>query len=185
MPYVVIAILTSIAFVVNAICGSMPGYRVAPVFLIPLMLVVYALRGRLRLTPVGYGLFASALLLHDMGAYGFYQHSPTPPVSFDMYVHFYFALVGAFVLRQTMSHHLPWRGWQLSLTTLLLIMGVGACHEIMEYMTYLVLGEQRGMLKTNGYRFDNERDLTCNLAGCIVAMLLVGLIHLTRRRERE
>jgi uncharacterized membrane protein YjdF len=171
MPYLVIAVTFGGLFVVNAIFGSVPGYRIAPVFLIGILTIVYFIRQRLDVSPFGYGLIASALLLHDLGAYGFYQKSPTPPVSFDMYIHVYFAVVGTAILYRALSRRLPWRAWQVGLTTLLLIMGVGACHEIMEYLTYLALGEERGMLKpSTSYRFDNERDLTCNLAGCVVTL---------------
>ena len=37
--------------------------------------------------------------------------------------------------------------WQVRATVLLFMMGFGALHEIMEYMSYLMLGEERGMLK--------------------------------------
>src|SRR4051812_17236597 len=98
MPYLLIAAATVAVILANAALGSMPAYRVAPAFLVPLLIIVYALRRPLHLTPGRYALFASAVLLHDFGAYGFYQKSPTPPVSFDMYVHFYFAFVGTLIL---------------------------------------------------------------------------------------
>ena len=187
MAYLVIAGITSVIFIVNAIFATVPGYRVAPALLIPLMGVAYLLRNKLEVTPFGYGLFASALVLHDLGAYGYYQRFDyTRPITFDMWVHFYFALAGTFILHRAMKHHLPWKGWQVALATVLFVMGVGAIHEIMEYSTYLVLGEERGMLKpSTSYRFDNERDLMCNLAGCILAIACAaGWRLISGRRSR-
>ena len=55
------------------------------------------------------------------------------------------------------------------------MMGIGAIHEIMEYMTFLVLGEERGMLKpSTSYFLDTQRDLTNNLLGTLTALLLAG-----------
>ena len=62
-------------------------------------------------------------------------------------------------------------------------MGLGAIHEVMELCTYLALGEERGMLKpSTSYRFDNERDLTCNLAGA--ATLLVTGVYTLLKPDR-
>ena len=106
------------------------------------------------------------------GAYGFYQHSPLP-FSWDILVHYYFAIPGALILHGALSHHFPMlRPWQINVTTLLFIMGIGAIHEIMEYMSYLILGEAKGMLKpTTSYFFDTQRDLTNNLLGCLTALI--------------
>jgi uncharacterized membrane protein YjdF len=89
-------------------------------------------------------------------------------------VHFYFAVVGALILRRALGHHLPnVRPWHLDVTTLLFIMGFGAIHEIMEYASFLLLGEARGMLKpTTSYFFDTQRDLTNNLLGCALALVV-------------
>jgi len=55
-------------------------------------------------------------------------------------------------------------------------MGIGALHEIMEYMSYLLLGEQRSMLKpSTSYFFDTQRDLTNNLLGALTALLIVAV----------
>jgi hypothetical protein len=63
-------------------------------------------------------------------------------------------------------------------TTLLFLMGFGAIHEIMEYMTYLVLGEAKGMLKPQtSYVFDTARDLTNNFLGTLTALLTMWLVR--------
>jgi len=68
--------------------------------------------------------------------------------------------------------------WQLNVAALLFVMGIGALHEIMEYMSYLVLGESKGMLKpTTSYFFDTQRDLTNNLLGTLTALIIVGIVE--------
>lgn len=179
MPHALTACLFSAAFVVNAYYAKLPGYKVAPIFLIPILWAGYFLRRKLHLHPLHYLLFAIALLLHDLGAYGFYQQSPLPH-SYDIYVHSYFGFVGALILHRTLTHHLRWSRWLLALVTLLFVMGAGGIHEVIEYMSTLVLGEERGMIKTTGYRFDTERDLLDNFCGCCAALLLITLYHLFR-----
>ena len=178
--HALIAIVFSIAFIIIAIVARLPTYRISPLFLIPLMWFVYALRRRLHLHPLHYFLFGTAILLHDLGAFGFYQRSFFG-LSFDIYVHFYFAFAATFIFRGIFEHYFSLRPWQVALFTIMFIMGFGAMHEIMEYMSTLILGPERGMLKTNSYIFDTNRDLTNNFLGCMLA-LLIGTISRAFRR---
>ena len=173
----------SLVFVVIAFLARVPTYRVAPLFLIPLLWLVYFLRDRLNLHPLHYLLYAVALLLHDLGAFGWYQGWPLP-ISFDIVVHFYFGLAGAFLLLRALEHHLPLRRWRLWVGTLLLIMGLGAIHELVEYASYLALGEEKGMLKpARSYFFDTQRDLLNNFLGCNLALLLYFVVRGIRSRS--
>lgn len=167
-----IAIAGSIAIIVMAITAKVPTYHVSPLFLVPLLWAGYWLRNRLAISPFVYAAYLVAILLHDLGAYGFYQHSPLG-FSWDILVHYYFAIAGALIVHGALSHYFPaLRPWQINVTTLLFIMGIGALHEIMEYMTYLLLGEEKGMLKpSSSYFFDTQRDLTNNLLGCLTALI--------------
>ncbi|CAN5528440.1 hypothetical protein BH09PLA1_BH09PLA1_27880 [soil metagenome] len=172
-----IAIVGSVVIITFAVLAKVSTYHLSPIFLVPLLWLGYLLRGRLAITTLTYALFLIAILLHDLGAFGFYQNSPLP-FSWDILVHFFFAIPGALILHGALAHHFPQlRPWQTNVTTLLFIMGVGALHEIMEYMSYLTLGEARGMLKpTTSYFFDTQRDLTNNLLGCLTALILRSLI---------
>ena len=72
-----------------------------------------------------------------------------------------------------LSHHFGdvLKPWQLNVTALLFVMGVGL-HEIMEYMSFLMLGRDRGMLKPDiMYFFDTQRDLLNNLLGATTALV--------------
>lgn len=171
-PHALIATVASTAIVLLAMVGTVPTYRVAPALLLPLLWLVYFLRRRLHLHPVPYALFAIALLVHMLGTFGFYQRSFFG-LSFDIYVHFYFALAVAFVLERSFRHALPGRPWAGRVASLMFMMGFGALHEIMEYFSYLMLGEAQGMLKpSTSYAFDTQRDLLNNLLGTLTALAL-------------
>ena len=171
MIYILIACVGSAVVLINAIFAKVPTYHAAPLFLLPLLWAPFFLRRPLRLRPLEYGLFVVAVIVHDLGAYGYYQQSPLP-FSYDIAVHFYFAFAVAFAMHHLLEESVPvLRPWQVNLTTLLFMMGMGALHEIMEYMSYLMLGEEKGMLKpSTSYFFDTQRDLTNNLLGTLTGL---------------
>jgi uncharacterized membrane protein YjdF len=176
-PHLVIALVAAALMILLAIVTTIPTYRVAPGFLIPILFAVYFFRRRLNMPPLHYALFAVALLLHNCGALGWYQKWPLN-FSFDILVHFYFAFAAAFILFRAIETNVPGlRPWHCYTATFFFMMGFGAIHEIMEYVSTLLLGE-RGMLKTTGYVFDTQRDLVNNLLGVSLALLIIGF---TRR----
>ena len=64
---------------------------------------------------------------------------------------------------------------------MLLVLGMGAIHEMMEWASTLALGSTHGMLKTEGvYAFDTQRDMFSNLCGAAFAVACSAL----RRRSR-
>lgn len=177
-PLIPIAVVASIAIVVMAVTARVPTYHIAPVFLLPILWLPLLLRRWLYLHPLHYALFAAAVLLHNLGAFGFYQRK-FAGLSFDIYVHFYFAFAGAFIVERFIAPRVRLRPLALAATTLLFMMGFGALHEIGEYTSYLLLGEERGMLKpSTSYFFDTQRDLLNNLLGTMTALLLLAIIRM-------
>src|SRR5213075_2888879 len=77
--------LLVVVSLVFARAGSI--YRFAFGFLVPLLWGVYLLRQQLALRPLHYALFASFLLFHDLGVFGFYRKHFFG-LQFDVYVHF-------------------------------------------------------------------------------------------------
>jgi uncharacterized membrane protein YjdF len=171
MKFLLIGSLFSGAYIAIAAFATKSTYKVAPIFLIPLLWGLYFLRGRIHLHLFHFLLFAIALLLHDLGAFELYQKNVFG-LPYDNYVHFYFGLVGALIIHRALLHHAAVPRWQVAGMTILFVMGTGAIHEIYEYGSYLVLGEESGMLKprTSSW-FDTHRDLTANFLGCLVAYL--------------
>jgi uncharacterized membrane protein YjdF len=179
------ALAASAAVLIIAVFAKVPTYRVAPVFLLPALWAPVLLRRRLHLHPFHYALYAAAVLLHCMGAFGFYQRE-VAGLSFDIYVHFYFAFAGAFLVQRLVSHTLPVGPWATPAIVLLFMMGFGAIHELGEYASYLLLGEERGMLKpSTSYFFDTQRDLLNNFLGTLTALLLIALVRSVRGGGRR
>jgi uncharacterized membrane protein YjdF len=181
-----IAVVACVIFAIISATAKVPTYRVNLVFLGPLMWLPFIFRRRLHLHPVHYVMFAIAILIHDIGAYGFYRASPLP-FSYDILVHYYFAVPVTLILYRAIRANQPQlRPLAVAVTSLLFMMGFGAMHEIMEFCTYLVLGEEKGMLKpSTSYFFDTQRDLTNNLAGTLTALLLVAVYHLAVGRYKN
>ena len=174
------ALVATAAVVVFAVTARVPTYRVAPAFLLPVLWGPVLLRRAFHLHPLHYALFAAAVVLHGTGAYGFYQRT-FYGISFDVYVHFYFAFAGAFLVERFLRWHVPVRPWAVYAMTLMFLMGAGAIHELAEYASYLALGEERGMLKpTTSYQFDTQRDLLNNLLGTLTAIVLIVATRMAR-----
>jgi uncharacterized membrane protein YjdF len=171
-----IAAAFSLVSIALALVARVPTYRTAPLFLIPIIWVVYVLRRWLNLHWFHYLLFASAMFLHNLGAFGYYQNSPFPGVSFDIVVHACFGFVATFLYFRALEKHVPVSIWPLRLFTLMFVMGSGAIHELFEYASYVMLGEEKGMLKPGtSYFFDAQRDLLNNFCGCLLALTLYGV----------
>src|SRR4051812_35728597 len=183
MANIIIGVVTSILIVIIAIVAKVPNYHINPIFLIPFLWLPYFFRNKLHLHPVHYAMFAIAILFHDLGAFGFYQHSPLP-WSFDIYVHFYFAVALTLMLYRAIATNFPLKPWHAKLTTLMFMMGIGALHEIMEYLTYLVVGEEKSMLHpSTSYFFDTQRDLTNNLRGALTALTIITVYEAVAARR--
>ena len=179
-----VAIVGSLAVIAFGLFVAKPGstYRMAPFFLVPLVWLPYFLRRRLHLHPLHYALFVLAILSHNLGAMGWYQKSPLPG-SFDVYVHFYFGVVGGLLVYRLLQKTLPLAGFALCLGAVLLVLGAGAIHELVEWASTLALGPERGMLKTPAqgvYLFDTQRDMFNNLAGATLAVVAYALSQRVR-----
>jgi uncharacterized membrane protein YjdF len=182
--YALIGLVFSIAFVVITFSAKVPTYKVSAVFLIPILWIPFLLRRWLHLNPIHYLLFAIALLLHDLGAFGFYQRGFFG-LTWDTYVHFYFGFAATFIFFRALEYHLEMRPWQTAGFTLMFVMGSGGIHEVTEYVSYLLLGEERGMLKPHtAYFFDTSRDLMNNFLGCITALVIYRILRALRRPLR-
>jgi uncharacterized membrane protein YjdF len=183
----VLGVVASLAFIAMSVFVAKPGsnYRFSALFLVPIVWAPYLLRRRIHLHPLHYLLFALALLLHNLGAFGYHQRAPLG-LSFDIYVHFYFGVVGGLMLYRYLGKTVALTVWQRRVATVLLIIGMGAIHELVEWFSTLILGPKNGMLKTEGvYQFDTQRDMFDNLIGAIVAVTIYAFVHRRVRRAAD
>jgi len=153
-------------------------YKFSFAILAPILWLVYFARFRLALHPFHFGLFAAALLLHDLGALGFYRRRFFG-LEFDLFVHFYFGLVAGFVFYRAFETFYRLTGWKLWLAVALFTLGVGGVHELVEWSSTLMMGPERGMLKLDpNDPFDTQKDLLNNLCGALLATALYSLARL-------
>lgn len=150
-------------------------YRWSFLFLVPIVWVVLALRRRLALLPGHFALFVLAMLLHDLGAFGWYQRSFFG-LRYDWYVHYFFGLVGGLIVARLLQVRLGLRGPALGLLVVLAVTGIGGLHEIMEAASSILLGAEYGMLRVGADNpYDTQFDLLNNVLGAGTALVLRAL----------
>lgn len=171
-----IAIVTTAIFLLITLTGNGPStYKFAIFFLAPMMWAIYWKREKLALHPGHFALLALAFIVHNLGAYGFYRKSFLG-IEFDGYVHYYFGVAGGFVLARALGYNFQLTGWKVWVGTLIVILGIGGIHELIEFASTLALGPEKGMLKLHdGDVFDTQKDLLNNLLGAITALGLYGM----------
>ena len=169
-----VAWTASLAFVLVSLVphAGVAKYRFSFLFLIPILWGVYALRHRLSIRPVHFALFALALLIHDLGAFGAYSWNVIG-LQFDWCVHFFFGLVGALIVARALEVQLGARGFALGLLVVLAVTGIGGLHEIVEAASTRYLGKDVGMLYIGADNpYDTQEDLLANVLGACLALAL-------------
>jgi uncharacterized membrane protein YjdF len=181
--FIIVGWATTAVMAALSLWVAPPGstYKFSFAILSPVLWLIYFLRRRLTLHPFHFALFAVAMLLHDLGSFGFYRRKFFG-LEFDLFVHFYFGVVAGFVLYRALGHFYALAGWRLWIAVALLTLGIGGVHELIEWSTTLVMGPERGMLKMDpNDPFDTQKDLLNNLAG---AMLATVFYAIARRSEQ-
>src|SRR5262245_57195695 len=185
----IVALAGTIVLLAFSVLLAQPGstYRWSFAFLTPLLWLVYGFRKRLALRLVDFALFVVALVLHDLGALGFYERIFLG-LRFDSYVHFAFGLVAGLILCRAFRIGLRLSPLALWFAVPLCVLGLGALHELIEWSTTLLLGPERGMLKLRpGEPFDTQKDLLNNLLGALLATFYCSIRPISfwcaRRRQ--
>jgi uncharacterized membrane protein YjdF len=174
-PFYAIATITTALFLLITFVAHGPStYRFAIFFLGPMLWGILAARRKLALHPGHYALLAMALLFHNLGAFGFYRTSWNG-IEFDGYVHFFFGVAGGMAIARALGYNFDLGGWKVWVGTILIILGIGAIHELIEFASTVALGPEKGMLKLgDADYFDTQKDLMNNLLGAITAVGLYG-----------
>ena len=175
--YVAVAVPVTVALVGISALPDIPvaKYRWSFLSLVPALWIAFALRRPLLLTPGLYALFAGAILVHDLGAFGAYSWR-VRGVPFDWPVHFLFGIVGGLIVARFLERRLALRGAGLLALTVLVVTGLGGLHEIVEAASTMFLGREHGMLVIGQDNpLDTQHDLLNNVLGATSACLLRGL----------
>jgi len=182
-PHLLIAVATTLIMIGLSAFAAAPGstYRYSFLFLAPMAWAIYLLRRRLLLHPVHFALLCSALLLHNLGVFGFYRREFLG-LWFDTYVHFYFGFCCAFAVAHGLRFGYDLSGWRLWVAVTLGILGFGAVHELIEWASTMAMGPERGMLKTLAEDpYDTQKDLLNNLLGTWLSLTISSLSRIYRR----
>jgi len=182
-----IAWVTTALIILFGIIGKGPAtYRYAILFLGPMLWAVYFLRHRLHIHACHFAIFATALLMHNLGTFGTYGQAYYG-LEFDTYVHFYFGVAGGFIVARALRCCFGLTGWQLWVGTVIVILGLGAIHELIEYASTLVLGPEKGMLKLNSpdAKTDTQKDLLNNMLGTLLALAIYSVFRAVRGSTPE
>jgi uncharacterized membrane protein YjdF len=179
--FLAVALVSTLVFCgISLAGGSVAKYRWSAAFLVPLVWIVYLLRARLALRPLHFALLVVAILLHDLGAFGWYQRRVCG-LQYDWVVHFFFGIVGGLIVARALQQRLGVRGLALGLLTVLTVTGVGGLHEIMEAGSTAFLGAENGMLHVGPEDpYDTQQDMLNNVLG---ATLALGLRRMGRERR--
>ena len=179
-------VTTGIFAVITVVAQGPATYRFAILFLAPMLWAVYFLRHRLHIHVCHFAIFATALVLHNLGAFGTYSEQYYG-LDFDTYVHFYFGVAGGFIVARALKGSFGLVGWQMWVGTVIVILGLGAIHELIEYASTLMLGPEKGMLKLNSpdAKTDTQKDLVNNLAGTLLALAIYSVFRAVRSSRKE
>ncbi len=148
------------------------NYRYAFVFLVPILWGTFFARRALHLLPSHFALFALALILHNLGALGWYQREFVA-LPFDLYVHFYFGLVGSLILERAFRASLALQGLRMWIAVSIFFLGLATIHELVEFGSTLILGEN-GMWNSAD-AFDTPTDLLSGLLGSLMGLCASAL----------
>jgi uncharacterized membrane protein YjdF len=175
-PFLAIASVTTVLFLVITFTAHGPStYRFAFIFLAPILWGMYRGRNKLAMHPGHFALMAVALLFHNLGAYGLYRTN-WAGIEFDGYVHYFFGFAGAFAVSRALGYNFELSRWKVWIGTVLVILGVSAIHELIEFASTVALGPEKGMLKLgDGDLFDTQKDIMNALLGTITALGLYGM----------
>jgi uncharacterized membrane protein YjdF len=162
---------TAVFCAISLAGGSVAKYRWSALLLVPLVWAVFLVRRRLALRPLHFALLMLALLAHDMGAFGWYQRR-FAGVQYDWFVHLFFGLVGGLIVARALDVRLGLRGATGAVLAVLVVLGLGAVHEVVEAASTVVLGAAHGMLVIGPDNpYDTQEDLLNNLLGAAVAQV--------------
>jgi uncharacterized membrane protein YjdF len=181
--FLVVACLGTLAFFAISFAPhiTVAKYRISCWFLAAIVWIVFALRRKLALRPLHYALFAIALVLHDLGAFGWYSRT-IGGLQYDWCVHFYFGAVGAAIVATTMRERIGLHGPALYVLTLLAIAGMSALHEIVEWATTVFLGDYGMLYVGPDNPYDSQEDMFAGVLGATFGVVVL-IVHATFRRR--
>ncbi len=188
--------------------GIHPWYRqdwlLENVLVVAAIAVLIAGYRRLRFSNLAYTLICLFLLLHEIGAHYTYslvpydrwiEHLGATPLSarfalrrnhYDRVIHFAYGLLMLVPAVEWLRAVSPSRGLWRYLLPILFLLSQSAAYELLEFAAALTFGGHLGVayVGTQGDPWDSQKDMTCELAGSVLAMAAVIVVEVARRGLR-
>ena len=141
-------------------------------FLAGFLWLVYWFKDKLNLHPFHFFLFASFLVMHNLGVFGNYNYFYFG-IEYDMYVHFLFGLSASLILFRAYRLNKREVSWYSIFLIIGLILGASVFHELFEFFGALFFGEGEGVLLAGAGdidKWDTQKDFMFNLIGAVVGI---------------
>jgi len=154
-------------------------------FLMGFLFAVYVIKDKIKLHPFHFFLFASFLILHNLGTFDAYSYYPLG-LEFDLYVHGFFGLVSSLILFRSYKLVGPYNGKFVYIAIIAVVLGFSAFHELFEYGGALLFGEGEGVLFIGAGdldEWDTQKDMFNNLVGAIIGLLFYTGFEFLKRKN--
>jgi predicted neutral ceramidase superfamily lipid hydrolase len=203
---ILIATLSLISLI--AILKFNTGYFKDLIFTGVIVTTLFLLYEKLRMTPETYAAVCLAILVHNLGAFGFYANNPIlPSIPYDVITHVLGIFAATLIAANFLSYYLKTRkGFIINDITLLCMifligLGIGSVVETMEFSGYLIWGAGEGFFQfgtgdynglndcgkmtdiVGGGYFDTMEDLIANISGAGAAVALLGINFFVLKRK--
>ncbi|MDD5181919.1 MAG: hypothetical protein PHC66_01960 [Candidatus Nanoarchaeia archaeon] len=184
------------------------GYFKDLIFTGAIVTILFLLYERLRMTPETYAAVCLAIIVHNLGAFGFYGNNPIlPSIPYDVITHVMGIFAATLIAANFLSHYLKVRKDFVAKDIILLCviflvgLGIGSVVETMEFTGYLMWGAGEGFFQfgtgdyngisdcgkltdiVGGGYFDTMEDLIANMFGAAAAVILMGINFFVLKRE--
>ena len=140
-----------------------------------LLIFIYMVRDVLNLSWIHFLLFACFLVIHCLGMFELYESFPMG-IEYDYWVHGIFGFLAALVILRwlrTLGFHLK-RIVRIS-STLVIVLGISAAHELYEFAGAILLGSGEGVLFIGAGdldQWDTQKDMLNNVIGGLIGIFI-------------
>lgn len=175
--------LVFLLFIPLTLSLGVPDYVFDNILAVFFVVFLFFLRRFFSLHPLTYLLVFVALLLHNLGMFGFYSNSPLP-IQWDHVDHFYGFFAVTFLLWHLFFDAFKKKNlFTASLFLLLAVLGIGVTIEYIEFVGFFVAGQGEGVLGQglgdtqtefgSSLWMNTMLDLIFNLLGSLVALMII------------
>ncbi len=140
-----------------------------------LLVFVFMVRDAIHLSWMHFLLFACFLIIHCLGMFDLYESYPLG-IEYDYWVHSLFGFISALViLRWLRTSELHLKRIVRIASTLVIVLGISAAHELYEFAGAILLGSGEGVLFIGAGdldQWDTQKDMLNNVIGGLIGIFI-------------